>query len=223
LVGDWEPFFQTIFSDNEIIVNLNTVNEYYKFTKDNMGPKIYPEQKNVFRAFKECPYRNLSVVILLQDPYYNGSATGIALANESRTPILSASLQIVKDTVSKTIYHGHNFDFDPSLKKWANQGILLLNTALTVEEGKPGSHIKLWSVFTKKLLQKLSYTNSGITYCLWGGHAKNFIGDIYPVSNTILTSSHPINSAYKNVEWDCDHFVKIREHLLKFNNIHIIW
>jgi len=222
MVGDWDLFMREIFNDPLIINNLNTINTYYKYSNNGTGSIIYPEQINVFKAFQECPYEKLSVVILLQDPYHNGSATGIAMANEVGTK-LSPSLRIVKDIISKTIYNREEFNFDPTLVSWANQGVLLLNTALTVYKGKPGSHKDLWNAFTKAVLKKLSEINSGIIYCLWGNFAQEYIPLINSLSNTILLAKHPVASVYSGIPWECDHFVKINKQLKDFNNLNIIW
>ena len=218
IVGDWDAFLLSVFSEPAVIANMNNIDRMY-----HAGERIYPEQIDVFKAFQECPIDKLSVVILLQDPYHDGSATGIAMANEPNTR-LSPSLKIVKDNICRTIYKGREFDFDPTLVKWARQGVLLLNTALTVEAGKPLSHKFLWARFTQCLLAKLSEQNSGIIYCLWGLEAKKLEYFIHnKVSNTILYYTHPVSAAYSGSAWDCDHFVKINEQLKCFNNTTIIW
>ena len=218
LLGSWERVLSDIISDPIVRANLRTVNGYYL----NGSLLVYPSQINVFRAFKECPYDKLSVVIVLQDPYHDGSATGIPMGNEPDTR-MSPSLKIVKDTISRTIYKGQDFDFDPTLIKWERQGILLLNTALTVEAGKPLSHQKLWAYFTQKVFDKLSEINSGIIYCLWGKYAESYRMYINENSNTILTSTHPVYASYRGLPWDCDHFNKINDILKKNNNLYINW
>ena len=217
IAGDWDRILHDIVSDPKMIAVLNLINSYYK--GDTV---IYPRQEDVFKAFKECPYSKLSVVIILQDPYHDGSATGIAMGNEPGTR-MSPSLRIVKDTVSRTIYNREEFDFDPTLVSWSKQGVLLLNTALTVERGRPLSHQKLWSYFTERLLIKLSDMNSGVIYCLWGRHAESFRLYINPNSNTILSSAHPVSAAYQGIPWECDHFIKINRQLKDFNNLTIKW
>jgi uracil-DNA glycosylase len=220
-VGSWDRFLNNILYDPVVLHNLNTINSYYK----NNDKIIYPLQENVFKAFKECPYDKLSVVILLQDPYHDGSATGIAMGNETQSRI-SPSLRIVWNTILRTVYKGGStldHEFDSTLISWANQGILLLNTALTVEQSKPLSHQKLWSYFTERVLIKLSSTNSGLIYCLWGKHAQSFSMYINGVSNTILTCEHPVASAYKGVPWDCDNFNTINALLKSSNNLTINW
>lgn len=217
-VNTWDNFFDGIL-DNEVITkNLQIIRGYYF----SSSFKIYPSPQNIFKAFRECPYNDLSVVIVLQDPYHDGSATGIAMANEFVTN-LSPSLRIVKDTISRTVYKGADFYFDPTLIKWCKQGVLLLNTALTVEEGKPGSHSLLWKPFTEMIFRKLSDINSGIIYCLWGKHAESYEHLINKSSNTILKATHPAYASYRGIKWDCDHFNEINKILKENNNLYINW
>jgi uracil-DNA glycosylase len=204
--------------DPVVLRSLNTINGYY----NDPDKIVYPDQEDVFKAFKECPYGKLSVVILLQDPYHDGSATGIAMANKVGTR-MSPSLRIVEDTVARTVYNYREFGFDPTLIKWERQGVILLNTALTVEKGKPLSHQDLWSYFTERLLTKLSTINSGIVYCLWGKHAQSYSMYINHNSNTVLMSNHPVYSAYRGIPWDCDDFNTINKYLKDFNNLTINW
>jgi uracil-DNA glycosylase len=219
LVGTWDRILQDIFDNKEVISNLNTINNLYR-----RGPtKIYPEQADVFAAFKECPYNKLSVVILLQDPYHDGSATGIATANTIDTKKLSPSLQVMKDTICREIYKGEDFNFDPTLLSWERQGVLMLNTALTVETNHPQSHQIYWTKFTELALRRLSELNSGIIYCLWGKHADTYDIYINSLSNTILRCVHPVYASYRGVPWECRHFIEINKYLKDFNNTTIIW
>lgn len=215
IVGDWDKFFGELFEGNKKIVrDLNKVNSLYQ----ERDVVIYPDQNNVFRAFKECHLSNLSVVILLQDPYHDGSATGIALANEVDRK-LSPSLRIVKNTIAETIYNNQDFNFDPTLINWARQGVLMLNTALTVEKFKPSSHISLWEEFTRSLLTKLSKDTAGVIYCLWGKYSMQYQSLIKHDTNHILTCTHPAYAVYRHESWKCNHFVEIN----KLLNNRIIW
>lgn len=221
-IGNWDAFLTPIFNDQKVIEDLNILNTLYKNVNDG-GPIIYPPQINVFEAFKACPYEKLAVVILVQDPYHDGSATGLATANSLEQKTLSSSLRIIKDTVSRTIYKGDKFDFDPTLLKWAKQGVLMLNTALTVESGHPLSHTNLWRQFTLLLLSRLSEYQSGLIYCLWGKNASLYLPLINQDSNLILQATHPVYASYRGMTWDCDHFIKINNHLKKINNYTITW
>jgi uracil-DNA glycosylase len=219
MVGDWDRILADIIYDPEVLLNINRINKMYK----DSSAKIYPEQIDVFKAFKACPYDNLKAIIILQDPYHDGSATGLATANRVDQKRLSPSLKIIKDTISREVYNYHDFDFDPTLIKWAKQGVLMLNTALTVEAGKPLSHQPLWSRFTELTLRKLSEINSGIVYCLWGKYADSFSMYINSNSNTILRCTHPVYASYRNQPWDCGHFTAVNKYLKDFNNLTINW
>lgn len=221
IVGEWDKFLFDILSNSTVTNNLNIINRLYL----SGGAIIYPAQINVFKAFKECPYKKLSVVILLQDPYHDGSATGIALANDKSMldKRISPSLRIVEDAIARTVYNNREFNFDATLMKWVKQGVLMLNTALTVEAGKPLSHHDYWVAFTQLVLKKLSDCNSGIIYCLWGKYAESYAQYINPLSNTILRSTHPVYSIYSGKAWECDHFNMINKQLKEFNNTTIIW
>lgn len=218
-LGSWNRVLKDVIENSYVVNNLNVINIYYKY-----GRLMHPNQVDVFNAFKYCPYDKLSVVILGQDPYHDSNATGLAFANPTGTTKLSPSLQIIKDTVIRTIYKGESYNFDPTLIPWAEQGVLLLNVALTSEGNKPLAHnIGLWRNFTEGVLRKLSEVNSGIIYCLWGKYADSFSMFINSGSNTILRYNHPAYSVYQGIPWECNHFVQANEYLKNFNNKTIIW
>ena len=106
IVGDWDRILHDVFEDRIVVSNLNRIDKLYQ----DKVVKIYPEQKDVFRAFYECPYDKFKVVVILQDPYHDGSATGLAPANRADKKPLSPSLRIVRDTVCRTVYKGRDFN-----------------------------------------------------------------------------------------------------------------
>ena len=127
--------------------------------------RICPEFKDIFKAFNKCPYRDLRLVIVGQDPYpQKGIATGIAFANYNNTleKDLSPSLQIIKESVINYEVSHNLITFASELEEWEEQGVLLLNTALTCEINKPGSHSLLWRPFICKLIKQICSYNSGI-------------------------------------------------------------
>jgi uracil-DNA glycosylase len=164
-----------------------------------LGPEykrkpICPAQNNVFKAFEACPYDRLKVVMLGQDPYpQKGVATGILFGNkeETRDEDLSPSLQIVKEAAINFEIPHNCIIFDPTLESWAKQGILMINSALTVEMNKVGSHVMLWRPFIASLLKKLSENEPGIFYVLFGKQAQTFKPYINKQFNTILEENHP--------------------------------
>ena len=139
--------------------------------------KICPDYKNIFKAFNKCPYKELKLIILGQDPYpQKGIATGLAFANFNSTSEeqLSPSLQVIKESIINYEIP-HNFiTFVPELEEWAEQGVLLLNTALTCEVNKPGSHSLLWRPFICQLIKNICDYNSGVVWLLLGNSAQSF-------------------------------------------------
>ena len=164
-----------------------------------LGPEykrkpICPAQSDVFKAFKVCPYDKLKVVMLGQDPYpQKGVATGILFGNKegTRDKDLSPSLQIVKEAAINFEIPHNCIIFDPTLESWAKQGILMINSALTVEMNKIGSHVMLWRPFIASLLKKLSENDTGIIYVLFGKQAQTFKPYINKQFNTVLEENHP--------------------------------
>lgn len=164
-----------------------------------LGPEykrkpICPAQSNVFKAFEACPYDKLKVVMLGQDPYpQKGVATGILFGNKegTRDEDLSPSLQIIKEAAINFEIPHNCIIFDPTLESWAKQGILMINSALTVEMNKIGSHVMLWRPFIASLLKKLSENETGIIYVLFGKQAQTFKPYINKQFNTVLEENHP--------------------------------
>lgn len=155
---------------------------------------ICPMQGDVFKAFKLCPYDDLKVVMLGQDPYpQKGVATGLLFGNKKDVDEenLSPSLQIVKEAAINLEIPHKNIIFDQTLESWAKQGILMINTALTVEMNRIGSHVMLWRPFVANLLKKLSENETGIIYVLFGKQAQTFKPYINKQFNIILEENHP--------------------------------
>ena len=164
-----------------------------------LGPEykrkpICPAQNSVFKAFEVCPYDKLKVVMLGQDPFpQKGVATGILFGNKkgTRDEDLSPSLQIVKEAAINFEIPHNCIIFDPTLESWAKQGILMINSALTVEMNKIGSHTMLWRPFIASLLKKLSENKTGIIYVLFGKQAQTFKPYINKQFNIVLEENHP--------------------------------
>ena len=189
-----EEYFEDwmkVIDKQELIKVVNKLKTMNNFT---------PAFNLVFRAFEVCKYTDLKIIMLLQDPYcQRGIATGIALGNKEGTSDknLSPSLNIVKEaSINFEIPH-NSIIFDPTLESWCKQGILMLNTALTTEVGKIGSHTMMWRGFISKLLRNISEYNSGIIYVLFGEQAKTFKPYIGK-NNIILEEKHPSYYARTN-------------------------
>lgn len=155
---------------------------------------ICPSLNNIFKAFELCSHRDLKVVMLGMDPYpQKGVATGVLFGNKADVPEdkLSPSLQVVKEAaINYEIPHGV-ITFDQTLESWAKQGILMINSALTCEVNKVGSHTMLWRPFISKLLKNLSEHDTGIIYVLFGKQAQTFEPYINKQFNNIIKVEHP--------------------------------
>lgn len=140
---------------------LNTVN--VKF--------IRPHYKHIFRAFKKCSYKECNVVMLGQDPYPQpGVATGILFGNnpDIAEGLISPSLRVIKKAVNATA------DFDNSMEKWVRQGILMINSALTCEVNRIGSHVDIWRPFVSKLIHNISLDRPDMIFVMFGAQAQSF-------------------------------------------------
>ena len=182
--------YKDYFGDWLKVIDNNSLNNMVHILMSMTDRKVYPAFENTFEAFHQCKYENLSVVILGQDPYFDGKATGLAFANSVYVS-MSPSLKVIKEAVCKHVGVEPDYDrFNTTLLPWAHQGVLLLNTALSVEAGKPGSHSAMWRPFIQKLLLNLGNYQTGIIYVLMGSAAKSFrpyIGRF----NDIIECPHP--------------------------------
>jgi uracil-DNA glycosylase len=181
------------------------------------GKRFTPPLKQVFRAFEECPIDKLRVIIIGQDPYPQlGVADGLAFSC-GNTDKPQPSLRNMFEAIEKTVYQEFPTYQDPNLTRWANQGVLLLNKALTCEVDKVGSHYDVWNDFVMYVLDMLNFTDSGLIFVLLGKPAQeleNFIGP----NHYVLKASHPASAAYTKTVWECnDLFNKVNEIITKCN------
>lgn len=210
--GDW----MKVIDKQELIKVINKLNQMANYT---------PSMKNIFRAFELCKYNDLKVLFLGYDPYpQKGVATGILFGNklETNEEHLSPSLKIVKEAVIDFEIPHNSIIFDQTLESWAKQGILMINSALTVEIGKVGSHTMLWRGFISKLIKKLSEYDTGIIYVLFGEQAKTFKPYIGK-NNIILEEKHPAYYARTNSRMPSTIFYEINKLLKSKYNCQISW
>lgn len=196
-----------------------------------LGPEykrkpICPAQSNVFKAFEACPYDKLKVVMLGQDPYpQKGVATGILFGNKegTRDEDLSPSLQIIKEAAINFEIPHNCITFDQTLESWAKQGILMINSALTVEMNRIGSHVMLWRPFIAKLLKNLSEYNTAIVYVLFGRQAQTFKPYINDRFNHIIEIEHPAYFARSGTKMPHQLFVDISNKVKEIYGVPIKW
>lgn len=173
------------------------------------GTRVYPLASDMFKAFRLTPYSQVKIVILGQDPYHtHGVADGLAFSSK-KTGYIPPSLQNIFSEVNNNCNSGMQTTgermYGGNLERWAIQGILLLNTAFTVEEGNPGSHLKLWKPFTDEVIRQLSLRRD-LIYFLWGNHAQNYEQQLLNPHKTVFKAAHPSPfSAHKGF-FRCNHF-----------------
>lgn len=186
---------------------------------------ICPQLQNVYRAFRLCPLNNLRVVILGQDPYPNKMATGIAFANPKDTAEkdYSPSLEVLKESVINYTIPHRTTTFDPSLEKWEAQGVLMLNSALSCEVGRVGSHSLLWRPFIVSLLTKLSQYHTGLVYLLMGTQAQSLEPYINRQCNHVIRIRHPSWYARQKQRMPSDIWQEINNTLIGLNGTGIEW
>lgn len=189
--------------------------DYFKKLGNEVLPKgkfstrvILPEKDDIFKALRLCPPSKTKIVILGYEPYQQGNNNGIAFSNVDLLNIHPTLKNILKE-VEDDIYDGFKLDQDPDLSCWAKQGVLLLNTALTAEKGKPGKHQLYWKKFIQYLLTRMSQEEVAVVYMLWGDNAKSFAKCIEQDTNYILTANYPSKEEANKGGWfGCRHFSK---------------
>jgi uracil-DNA glycosylase len=173
----------------------------YKLREE--GKRFTPPLKQVFRAFEECPHDKLKVIIIGQDPYpHFGVADGLAFSC-SNTGKPQPSLTKIFEAVEHTVYQDYPTHQDPNLTRWANQGVLLLNSALTCEIDKVGSHYNVWKEFIAYAMDILNFTDSGLIFVLMGKQAQELEG-LIGEHHYIIKTTHPAYASYTKQPWDCE-------------------
>jgi uracil-DNA glycosylase len=177
--------------------------------------RFTPRFKDIFNAFKECPYNDIKVIVIGQDPYPQlGVADGIAFSCSNKGKAEKSLQYILKALNDK--------DGDVDLRRWSNQGVLLLNTAFTCEVNSIGSHINLWKPFAIYLFELLNRHHKNIPVIMMGKKAEDW--EIYLSNQKIYKVAHPASAAYRGGLWDCkDVFNQVNEELKKQEKTCIEW
>jgi uracil-DNA glycosylase len=158
--------------------------------QEYLNKTIYPAPKDMFRAFDLCPFDQVKVVILGQDPYHGArQANGLSFAVHGDIPLPPSLRNIFKEIKSDL---GITPEPNGDLSRWATQGVLLLNATLTVQAQTPGSHQKKgWELFTDAIIKKLSEERTHLVFILWGNYAKNKGILIDRSKHLVIESAHP--------------------------------
>ncbi len=181
------------------------------------GKRFTPPLKVAFRAFQECPEKDLKIVMIGQDPYpHFGVADGIAFSC-GLTGKPQPSLKNMFEAIEETVFQGYPTHQDPDLTRWAKQGVLMLNSALTTQVDKVGTHYDIWKDFIAYVLDMLSLTSSGLIFMLLGSKAQE-LESLIGQNHYILKASHPASAAYTKTTWDCNDIFNKANEILSKNN-----
>ena len=185
------------------------------------GKTIYPPGSQIFRAFDLTPVQEVKVVILGQDPYHGpGQAMGLSFSVPDGVPA-PPSLRNIFQEIQTDL--GVSMSGRPNLEKWARQGVLLLNSVLTVQAGTPTSHSRIgWQEFTDAVISYLSSNCQGIVFLLWGRFAQEKAALIDTTRHHVLTAAHPSPLA-RGAFFGCRHFSRTNQILVAEGKTPIDW
>jgi uracil-DNA glycosylase len=211
LYTDWHNHLHATLQSKPFIDTLQKVSERYA------KGVVYPAKENIFRALTLTSFSSTKVVIIGQDPYHQPQQANGLSFSVPETEKIPPSLRNIFFEIKRDLGKINNQTGD--LSRWATQGVLLLNTALTVEASAPGSHHQIgWEQFTTAVISALSLNKDYVVFMLWGEKAQNLGSRLKTKNHLILTSTHPSPlSAYRGFI-GCGHFSKCNNYL-KSNNI----
>ena len=197
--------------------------ELVNFVKDEYRRhKVYPPGPYIFNAFEQCPFDDLKVVIIGQDPYHGqGQAHGLCFSVNDHVPMPPSLINIFKEIESDL---GKKMPENGNLERWARQGVLLLNATLTVRANSPGSHQnKGWETFTDAVIRIISEEKEGVVFLLWGSYAQKKGMIIDGQRHKILASAHPSPFAANRGFFGNRHFSKTNEYLISRGKDPVDW
>lgn len=214
--ASWHTALQQEFAKPYWQPLANTVRDLYQ------KQTVYPPPQDIFAALNLCPLSMVKVIILGQDPYHGpGQAHGLAFSVAKGTP-LPPSLKNIYRELETDI--GSPPSEDGDLTHWATQGVLLLNTTLTVAAGKPLSHRNLgWETFTDAVIKVLGQQSRPLVFMLWGKHAQQKRSMLDETHHLILTAPHPSPLSAHRGFFGCRHFSHTNNFLTKTGQTPIMW
>jgi len=205
-LGDWYTMYPNLW-DSDMVEKVTK-----QISAEYHSKIVYPEPKNIFKAFELCQFSNVKAVILGMDPYNDGNAIGLSFGVKAAN--INPSLRKIKEAIEDECYDGLLLEYDYSLEYLARQGVLLLNTALTVRKGEAGSHMQIWHEFTKNFMMQLSVIKP-VTWFLWGRNAQEMEQHIYS-DNPIFKAEHPSYAARNGRKWITNNQFKETKHIIKW-------
>ena len=214
--NDWDLALKDEFEKDYFLKIMEFIDREYS------SKTVYPPYGEIFNAFKMTPLDNVKVVILGQDPYHEkGQAHGLAFSTHEGRPIPRSLKNIFKEINNE---YGYPIPESGCLEKWAKQGVFLLNTVLTVEEGNANSHSKCgWQTFTDNVIRLLNKQENPIVFMLWGKQAEKKRELITNPEYLVLITSHPSPFSARRGFFGCNHFKNANEFLKEKELEEIDW
>lgn len=214
--NDWDKVLEDEFEKEYFKEIINKVDKEYN------THRVYPAKNKIFSCFKLTEFKDVKVVILGQDPYHGeGQAHGLCFSVMPGIPTPPSLVNVYKEIVNDI---GGYVPDNGYLVPWAKQGVLLLNTVLTVREGSPNSHRSLgWEEFTDVVIKKLNESDHKIVFLLWGNNAKLKANLIDTNKHSILYATHPSPLSATHGFFGCKHFSKTNEILISNGQEPIKW
>lgn len=184
--------------------------------------RVYPQRSKIFRAFDDCPLESVMVVVVGQDPYHGpGQANGLCFSVNPGVSFPPSLVNIFKEVSSDL---GTEKPLDGDLGRWADQGVLLLNSILTVRDGNPGSHQgRGWERFTDSVIRLLSEEYKHLVFMLWGGYAQRKGVIIDRSKHLVLEAPHPSPLSVYRGFFGCKHFSRANDYLAALGKDPIRW
>lgn len=215
-LGDWNDLLAPLFADERYLKIRAFLIEEYK------NHVVYPDMYDLYNCFRYTPFSNLKAVILGQDPYHNvGQAHGLCFSVQDGIPKPPSLENIFKELKADI---GCDLPVFGNLTKWANEGVLLMNTSLSVREHQANSHSKCgWAWFTDSVIKLISEKKENVVFILWGGNARSKKPLIDTSKHLILECAHPSPLSAYNGFFGCKHFSKTNDYLKEHGIKTIDW
>lgn len=216
IAEDWKAVIGEEFSKPYFEELISFVKQEYATSQ------VFPAGRNIFRAFDKCPFDKVKVVIIGQDPYHgDGQANGLCFSVNEGVPFPPSLKNIFKEVYDDV---GTPIPTSGELDRWAEQGVLLLNSVLTVKAHNAASHAgRGWEIFTDAVVRAIAERREGVVYMLWGSYAQRKGAIANPQKNLILHSVHPSPlSSYRGF-FGCKHFSKANDYLKSIGKEPIAW
>jgi uracil-DNA glycosylase len=220
---------ELLLNDWKILLNSEMHKDYFKrlnliLEQEYSNESVYPPLNEVFLAFNLCSFSKTKVIIIGQDPYHgSGQAHGLSFSVPSSVPFPPSLKNIFKELMNQynPLFEKSSGDLSP----WANQGVLLLNSILTVKADQAASHSKLgWQLFTQSVIDLLNQEKTHLVFLLWGNYAQKIGSKIDRNKHLVLEASHPSPLSANRGGWfGNNHFLETNEYLVKNNMEPIHW